>query len=118
MSTSKIDCISYIPSTLELFIPSQVIFSTLCLSTDKTNLFIVSLVRLLVYIIIYYVTNDIINLENHLTIQYLLFALICVNILYIGIVVTKITVFSVSSERSMFEKTEAEKKLQYDIVTV
>lgn len=112
MDNNTIDCISYAnPSALELFIPSNVIFSTLCVSTDKTNLFIVSITRLLVWIILYYVIDDMINYENYKTLQYLLVTMIFVNILYIGMVVAKNTVFSIGSGNSMFAMTEGKKRL-------
>ena len=115
MDNNTIDCISYVPSTLELFIPSDAIFSTLCVSTDKTSLFIMSFIRLLVYIILYYVIDDMINYEKYKTLQYLLVIMIFVNILYIGIVVAKNTVFSIGSGHSMFAQTEGRKKLTYDV---
>jgi ABC-type bacteriocin/lantibiotic exporter with double-glycine peptidase domain len=112
MDNNTIDCISYVqPSSLELFIPSNVIFSTLCVSTDKTNLFIVSVARLLVWIILYYVIDDMINYEKYKTLEYLLVIMIFVNILYIGVVVAKNTVFSIGSRNSMFTITEGRKKL-------
>ena len=108
---SSTDCISYISSTLEIFIPSPIIFSSLCVSTDKTNLFIVSLLRLIMYMLIYYAVNDVINYKKYKIIQYILIIIICVNILYIGIVVAKNTLFSIGSDNSMFEKTEGVNKL-------
>lgn len=108
------DCISYTSSTLEIFIPSPIVFSALCVSTDKTNLFIVSLIRLIMYMLIYYVVNDMINYEDYKTTQYILITFICVNILYIGLVVSKTTLFGIGTDQSMFEKTEGKNNLVYD----
>lgn len=108
------ECISYTASTLEIFIPSPVIFSTLCVSTDKTNLFIVSLIRLIMYMLIYYLVNDLVDYKEYKTTQYFLITMICVNILYIGFVVSKNTVFSIGNDQSMFAKTEGNRKLIYD----
>jgi len=105
------DCVSYNQTTLELFVPSSIIFNTLCVSTDKTSLFIISLIRLLMYIIIYYVLNDIMDFEENKIIQYLLIIIILVNILYTGVVVAKTPVFSIGADRSMFEKTEGPSRL-------
>ncbi len=110
------DCISYTSSTLEIFIPSPIVFSTLCVSTDKTNLFIVSLIRLIMYMLIYYGINDMINYDDHRTIQYILVTMICVNILYIGLVVSKNTVFSIGTDQSMFALTKDKNKHVYDTV--
>lgn len=103
------DCESYNSTTLELFIPSRIVFNTLCLSSDKTSLFIMSLTRLSIYIIIYYLLNDIMNLEDNKIIQYVLMIIIFVNILYLGLVVAKTPVFSIGSDQSMFEKTGGSK---------
>lgn len=103
------ECISYIPSSLELLIPSPIVISTLCVSTDKTSLFIVSLIRLLLFVILYYILSEIMDLNEHRTLQYIILVIIAVNIMYIGLVVSKSTVFSMGASRSMFELTEFKK---------
>lgn len=108
------DCISYSPTPLELWIPSPIVFSTLCVSTDKTSLFIISLIRLILYCLIYYFLQDTINYTDYKTTQYVIITLISVNIMYIGIVVSKTTTFSIGSDPSMFSKTEGAKRLTYD----
>lgn len=100
------DCISYSPSSLELLFPSPIIISTLCVSTDKTSLFITSLIRLLFYIILYHVLDEIMDLNHYRAIEYVLLILIAINVVYLGLVVSKSTVFSIGSGRSMFELTE------------
>jgi hypothetical protein len=100
------DCISYTPSSLEIILPSPIILSTLCVSTDKTSLFIISLVRLLFYVLLYHVMSEIMDFNAHNVIQYTLLTFIVVNIMYIGFVVSKSTVFSINNGRSMFELTE------------
>jgi hypothetical protein len=99
------NCISYNPSTIEIFIPSPIIFYTLCVSTDKTSLFLISLIRLIIYVLIYYCLNDIIDYNVYQSLQYTLISIICINIIYIGLVVSKNTLFSIGNGRSMFEQT-------------
>lgn len=99
---SDTDCISYESRTFELLFPSPIIFEPFCLSYDKTELFIVSLTRLLVYIILYYLIEENINLEEHRIIKYVLFTMICVNIIYLGLVVGKQTLFSVNNDNSVY----------------
>jgi hypothetical protein len=95
------NCISYEPSSFDLFLPSPIIFSKLCMSTDRTTLFIVSLTRMLFYTILYYVLNDLIDFEEYSVVKYLVLTIIIINIIYIGIVVSKSTVFSVGSQSSV-----------------
>lgn len=95
------ECISYQSHIFELFVPSPIVLLTFCISYDKTELFIVSLIRLIIYIIIYYMLEDMMNLESHRIIKYLLLISIWVNILYIGIVVSKNPLYSMGSEQSI-----------------
>lgn len=99
------DCISYLSNSYELFLPSPIIINTFCVSTDKTNLFIVSSMRLLIYVIVYYLLDELISFSDHRIIQYILIIMIFVNIVYLGFVVGKNTLFSISSDLSMFSKT-------------
>ena len=98
----KIDCTSYAENLWELLVPSPIIFSTLCVSIDKTNLFIMSFTRLIMYIILYYVIHSLIDLDKHKTLKYALITIICINIVYIGIVVAKNALFRASSDMSMY----------------
>lgn len=99
------NCISYFPSSYELFFPSPIIIQTFCVSTDKTNLFLISIMRLLVYVIVYYLLDELITFDNHHIIQYILIVMIFVNVLYLGLIVGKNTLFSIGSDQSMFSKT-------------
>ena len=93
------NCVSYEPSAIDIFFPSPVIFSKLfCVSTDRTILFLVSLVRLLFYVILYEILNDLINFEKHYIIKVPFMLLIFINIVYIGVVVSKPTIFSIGSQ--------------------
>lgn len=105
-SVDNNNCISYTPSSLELILPSPIVFSTLCVSTDKTSLFINSFIRLMFYVILYYFLNDMIDMNKHRIVQYILFTMIMVNILYIGVVVSKTTIFSIGTDQSMFPYTK------------
>lgn len=96
------ECISYESHSFELLFPSPIIISTFCISYDKTELFIMSLTRLLIYVTLYYLVEENINLEEHRIIKYVLFTMICVNIIYLGFVVAKQTVFSVSNNNSIY----------------
>jgi hypothetical protein len=108
MSNSNNDkCISYELNALEFILPSPIVFSTLCLSTDKTSLFIMSLIRLIFYIIFYYLLAEMIDMNEHKTIQYILFTLICINIIYLGMVVSKNTMYSISSNQSMLQTVQS-----------
>jgi hypothetical protein len=104
-------CVSYEPNSYELVLPSPIIFTNLCVSTDKTSLFISSFVRLMFYLILYYVISDIIDIDEHYLIKYILLTSITVNIIYIGIVVSKSTLFSIGEQRSMFDKTYYDTRL-------
>lgn len=46
------ECIDYEPNNWDLLIPTYNINDTLCVIRDKTNLFVVSIVRLIIYIIL------------------------------------------------------------------
>jgi len=100
------DCVSYTPSSIELLLPSPIVISTLCVSTDKTSLFITSLIRLVFYIILYHVLGEIMDLNRYRGIQYALLTIIAVNVIYLALVVSKSTVFSIGSGRSIYELTE------------
>ena len=99
---NSIDCISYKYNNFEMFLPSPVVFTTFCISHDKTELFIVSLIRFLLYVIVYYLVGSMIDLEKHKVIKYVMLVNISINILYIGMVVSKQTVFHVGSKESAY----------------
>ena len=105
------DCISYLPSSYELILPSPIIINTLCVSTDKTNLFIISCMRLFVYILFYYLFDELFSFEDHHIVQYILITMICVNILYLGLVVGKNSLFAIGSDLSMFSQTNSPRLL-------
>lgn len=107
------NCISYEPTSLELILPSPIIFNTLCVSTDRTTLFIVSIIRILFYVILYYVLNDIINLEDYRYIKYILLTMIIVNIIYVGFVVSKDTTFSIGADVSILGANGISDRLNY-----
>lgn len=95
------NCISYESRLFEYLIPSPVVVSTMCSSHDKTELFVISLTRLLVYVIIYYLFENVINLDEHYIIKYLLFIVILINIVYMGLIVAKDPVYSISNKSSI-----------------
>lgn len=99
------DCISYNPSMIELFIPSPTIFYTLCVSTDKTSLFLTSLIRLIIFILLYYTINDMINYDKYPYLQNFMISMISINVLYIGMIICKNPIFNVRSDHSMFAKS-------------
>lgn len=49
------DCIKYKPSFINYFFPSGALLYKLCLSEDKTKLFLVSFIRLIIITIIFFV---------------------------------------------------------------
>ena len=91
------NCISYEVKPFEYFIPSPIIFSPFCVSHDKTELFIVSMLRLALYIIIYYLVDENIDLEKHKILKYIMLTNIGINILYVGIVVSKKSLYSIGA---------------------
>lgn len=95
------NCISYESHFFEFFLPSPIIFSKLCISYDKTELFIISLTRIFIYIIIYYLLDESISLDNYRIIKYILLVIIFANIIYIGAVISKKTVFNIGSDQSI-----------------
>lgn len=105
------ECISYQPNPLELFIPSPIIISTFCMSTDKTSLFIVSMTRLLIVVIFYNLIGEIIKYDDHPIIRNIFMTMIYVNIIYIGMVVAKNTLFSVGADKSVYGKQAQKKSL-------
>ena len=99
------NCVSYYEQLYELLLPSPIIFDTLCISYDKTYLFIVSLIRLIFYVIVYYLFDELIDYEKYPYVKYTFITLIIINMIYIGIVVSKKTLFSPSNNMSLYSKT-------------
>ncbi len=97
-------CVSYEPKFYEYFVPSPVIFTKQCLSYDRTELFIVSFIRLVLWMVIYFLFRNVISINNT-NIDYIFIAIFGINILYIGGVVSKVPTFSVGSGEtiSLFE---------------
>ena len=112
-------CVSYEPKFYEYLVPSPVIFTKQCLSYDRTELFIVSSIRLILWMVIYFLFRNIISMNNTNNtnntdnktnnkmglIDYIFIAIFGINILYIGGVVSKVPTFSVGSGEtiSLFE---------------
>ena len=92
-------CISYESQSWELFFPSPILLKTFCVSTDKTMLFIVSFTRLLIYVIVYYLLDELIG-NGYALIRYILLTMIFVNIVHLGMVVSKTTLFSINNDKS------------------
>lgn len=90
-------CVGYEYSLIELFVPSFDLFKTFCISEHKTELFIISSIRTVIYsvLIYYYLINylnkneldfDIIMKDNILL---FLTIIVFINILYTSIVIIK-----------------------------
>ena len=93
MSDTK--CISYQPKLYEFLLPSTILLKKLCLSYDKTELFIVSLIRLLIYIIL-------LNLiKKHDYIQKILYVIILLNLIYLFVIIIKTPILSVNTDKSI-----------------
>ena len=88
-------CTSYEASGLEYILPSPVVLNKLCLSHDRTELFIVSVIRLAIWLVLYFVINDLVDLNAHPFIYYTLITMFGLNILYVGLVVSKIPAIQV-----------------------
>lgn len=94
-------CISYQPYTFEYLIPSPIIYSTFCLSFDRTELFIMSMVRLFIWIILYYLVGELIDFEEYPAVKYLFLTMFGCNILYIGLITAKKPVFSLGANETV-----------------
>lgn len=99
-------CISYESQTFEYIFPSPIIFSTLCLSYDRTEIFIISLIRLFIWFVIYYIVTDNLDVQMHPFVNYGLYALLGINIAYIGIVVAKVPVLSLGEKTKTVQSYE------------
>ena len=84
-------CCPYIIKFRNYFFPSFDIFNTLCMSYDKTRLFIVSFIRLLIYLYIFDIVNSIklSDVELKKTINYFFHIMIIINIFYLLIIILK-----------------------------
>ena len=84
-------CYKYIIKFNDYFFPSLDIFYPLCFSYDKTRLFIVSFIRIFIYIFLFdYIQN--VTFENKNTkeiIIYILNIVILINMIYLFIVMLK-----------------------------
>lgn len=89
------NCIYYTYSLYELLFPSLKILQTFCSSIDKTNLFLMSLLRLfIIYRLFFYLNNNGLILFSQNNPIKLTFFMICliyllINILYIVIIFYK-----------------------------
>jgi hypothetical protein len=101
-------CASYQSKSFEYLFPSPVIATTLCLSHDRTELFIISIIRLFIWILLFYIISELIYIDEYPIIKYTFYTMFGINILYIGIVVSKNPVFSVGSEISVLSYKERE----------
>lgn len=83
-------CYAYEYSILDLFIPSLDIFREFCQSTDKTTLFIISVIRsIIMTTITSYVYDTIDPNSKFYFIVYLLIFMTLVNFIYISGVMSK-----------------------------
>lgn len=89
------DCISYRNELYEFIFPSKLILKKLCMSYDKTELFITSLIRLIIYVILLKIT------EKYDNIQIILYLIILINVVYLIIIIYKTPVLSVNRDKSV-----------------
>lgn len=109
-------CRSYKSQLFEYIIPSPAIYSKFCLSHDKTELFIISAIRLISWIIVFMLFNMIYveGLEYDVML-YLLYLLIGINVAYIGLVVLFVKPqFSVQSNGSVLD-SEQDPNIPYSL---
>lgn len=85
------NCIEYKPTFIDVFVPSYQIIYKLCLSTDKTKLFLMSLCRLIFWGIIFafLVNGKYIGQDNDAIVYLILLTYIVINLAYIIIVIFK-----------------------------
>ena len=94
-------CTSYAPRSFEYLFPSPIIFSTFCLSYDRTELFIMSMVRLFIWIILFFIVSEYLDFEQYPATYYMFITIFGINILYIGLVVAKDPVFSLGANQTV-----------------
>ena len=104
-------CVSYQPYSFEYLIPSPIIFSTFCLSFDRTELFIMSMVRLFIWIVIFFIVAEYVDFEVYPSVKYIFYAIFGVNILYIGLVTAKDPVFSLGAQETVSSFNSKEGRL-------
>lgn len=98
-------CISYQPYTFEYIFPSPIIISTLCLSFDRTELFIMAMVRLFIWVILYFLIGEYIDYDEYPVVKLVFYTMFGINILYIGMVTAKNPVFSLGAEETVSSYT-------------
>jgi hypothetical protein len=101
-------CISYQSRPFEYLFPSPIIFTTFCLSYDRTELFIISMVRLFIWIVLYFLISELIDYEEYPVVQYGFYIMFGINIMYIGLVVAKDPVFSLGANDTVAAHNERE----------
>lgn len=90
---NNVPCEPYIFNIFHLFLPSIAIFTNLCVSYSKTQLFIVACCRIFIsWLISYYVEP--LLLETHYDfLIHIIYAWIIINILALAIILIKIPIF-------------------------
>lgn len=113
-----IDCVNYNFSYYDLIIPRIEIFYKLCVIRDKTNMFLISMIRLLVvYVLFNYLSNNlIIEWNMNAPIRTLLFSLMTVflmsNIVYLIVLFYKMPAID---EKQLEEESTRSAKYYYDV---
>lgn len=103
------ECISYNSQFYEYLIPSPAVFQRACLSFDRTDMFIVSIIRMIFWFVILLIfENTFANIRINVTravplliVRYILYAIVTINILYVGMVVAKNPVLSMGVNESV-----------------
>ncbi len=89
-------CTTFSSNIKSYFIPPLEIFSTLCISYDKTALFITSIIRLIFYVGLMNVFMSYYP-NNYNYIYYILLGIVLINIIYIAFLLMKMPKFSKNS---------------------
>jgi hypothetical protein len=89
-------CVSYVPKLLDFLIPQIEILDKLCISYDKTYLFLVCFMRCLIYMLLTKLYYDTFGIENDLSyLTFLVLVIWCIlNIVFMIIVMFKQTKLS------------------------
>lgn len=101
------DCINYNISLYDLVIPTTDVLYKLCLSKDKTKLVMISIIRFITLLIIFYVLNskDFITFDMNKIIKTFIFSMfvayLIINLVYIPIAMMK----EVTVDKYFLEKT-------------
>jgi len=91
--SDNVPCEPYIFNIFHLFLPSTAIFTNLCVSYSKTQLFIVACCRIFISWLTSYYTELLLSETHYDFLIYIIYAWLIINILALAIILIKIPIF-------------------------